>query len=343
MAIQGAHSPFGGAFTLLWDPVTRRADGSALPDPARYNVYRRETLDGPSAKVNSDPLTISVFADIPGPRTCYYVVRTVDGDGQESADSLVLDSSPDTNLVVLAEDGVSKLTIPGEVAFVLSSNGNKHGVPLTIAIKEDPVSAQEDVIRSLDFQFLRGDMRTLVRDVAFARPLVKIDVGFREVNGRVARDAFLTDATPDQLALYWENGVAWVKVGGSRERGAGAVTILSSNFGRYQLRVAAKANALTLSKANVFPGLFTPNNDGRNDRVYFILENPNNAGVTGHIFDRRGRQIATMSTASQAFGVGTALVWSGHDEEGSVVPSGLYLYQIKGDGDSITGTVAVAR
>ncbi len=111
----------------------------------------------------------------------------------------------------------------------------------------------------------------------------------------------------------------------------------------YQLRVAAKATALTLEKANVFPSLFTPNGDSFNDQVYLVLENPNNSTVRGDIFDLSGRMVAHLPMPTQTGGTATRLSWSGQDSNGSVVPSGLYIYRIEGEGKNITGTVTVAR
>jgi hypothetical protein len=141
------------------------------------------------------------------------------------------------------------------------------------------------------------------------------------VNGQVALGAprtqnidatALTNATPDQLCLYWSNGVTWIKLGGVRDSSSPILKTRSAHLGNYQLRIAAKAASLNLDKANVFPSLFTPNNDGFNDRVYFILENPNNAAVTGEILDIDGRHVTTLPTPSLTGGGSATLTWNGN-------------------------------
>jgi hypothetical protein len=66
---------------------------------------------------------------------------------------------------------------------------------------------------------------------------------------------------------------------------------------------------LSLEQANVFPRLFTPNGDGFNDLVYFVLENPNNTDVKGHVFDSAGRSVGMLRSAVGGIGIGTTLTW----------------------------------
>ena len=148
---------------------------------------------------------------------------------------------------------------------------------------------------------------------------------------------------PNKISLFWNNGVTWVKVGGTINLAAQTISVRSSYLGAYQIRSSAAASTLNLEQANVYPRLFTPNGDGFNDRVYFVLENPNNVEVKAAVFDMMGRKIATLPPPSTTSGIGTTLIWDGKDSKGSVVPSGAYYYKIEGDGKSFTGTVGVAR
>lgn len=342
LGIKGIPDSLGRAFTLFWEEV-----GGA----AGYNVYRRETPRGTTQKINPYVLSIPIFADRIDGKTFYYTVRAVDGSGTESGESLIVDSSREANLIFLAEDGVTTIAIPGKLAEVLRPANNKYRVPLTIALKEES-SEDANVVRNVRLQLLRGDTGEEVTDLAFASPDAEIRLGYNVVGGQVAMGAPgiqavaqmpLIDVTPDQLSLFWFNGVAWIKLGGTLNPAGHTLNVRSARLGGYQLRVSAPAQAISLSKANVFPGLFTPNGDGYNDRVYLILENPTNAGVTGEIFDLNGRFIATLLQPTQTPGIGTTLSWGGKDSSGAVVPSGLYVYRIQGDGKIITGTVSVAR
>lgn len=70
-----------------------------------------------------------------------------------------------------------------------------------------------------------------------------------------------------------------------------------------------------------------------------MLENPNYSEVTSMIFDMRGNLVRGNLPRE----LETVLYWDGRDTEGSVVPAGVYLYQVEVDGRIINGTIVVAR
>src|SRR5437899_3172315 len=112
LAIRGYSDKARKAFTMVWEPV-RSTNGFT------YNVYRRTTLRGTPAKINSYPLTIPVYADRIDGQTFYYTVRSVSSQGLESGDSLTIDSTPETHVFFLATDGKTVLTIPASAAAPL--------------------------------------------------------------------------------------------------------------------------------------------------------------------------------------------------------------------------------
>jgi len=350
--LKGINGPRGKAFTILWEPVKQRVDGSPLTNLAGYNIYRRSIPRGVATKINNYLIPIIVFADRVDGKTFYYSVRAVDTNGRESADSYIVDSSPQADLFILANDGVSSIVIPGEVVDILRPSHNKYGVSLAIKLKENPIPDISGTVRDISFHFLRSDNQEDLADLAFAAPGAALHIGYNVANGIVvagAPGAQATGRSPDldssteQLCLFWSNGVDWIKLGGTDDRSEQTVTVNSSQLGSYQLRAVAKATELALEKANVFPPVFTPNGDGYNDRVYLVLENPRSSSITGKIFDLAGRTIATLPAPTQTQGTGTTLVWAGTDSNGSVVPGGMYVYRIDAEGKTITGTVAVGR
>jgi gliding motility-associated-like protein len=353
--LKGLLDPTGHAFTLIWDDVSRNTDGTTITDLAGYNIYRRTSLASPSTKVTPIAIKVTAFADQVDNRTFYYTIRAVDKSGNESADSLIADSSPESNILYIAPDGVSLVQMPQSVNDLLRSAYNKYGVPLTIALSEEPLSADGSIVRSVRLKLMRTDNKQVLSDLAFAQPHAVVRVGYNAVGGQIARGepipplkaaqtpTQVTGYAPDQLSLYWFNGVTWVKVGGTLDVGSQALQIKSSFLGNYQIRGVAGATSLSLSQGNVYPRLFTPNGDGLNDRVYFVMENPKNASVSGEIMDRDGRHVRTLPPAANQTGIGTTLTWDGKDDSGNVVPGGAYLYKITGEGKSFTGTVGVAR
>jgi hypothetical protein len=127
------------------------------------------------------------------------------------------------------------------------------------------------------------------------------------------------------------------------ESGDFAVIDSSPDTRVYFLEDDSKAPASALEKAHAYPVPFTPNGDGFNDIVNVVVQNPNGSATNGTIFDLDGRLVSHMTLPAQTAGTSTTLTWNGSDTSGRTAPSGLYVYQVLGDGKVITGTVAVAR
>ena len=116
---------------------------------------------------------------------------------------------------------------------------------------------------------------------------------------------------------------------------------------------AATSEPKTLSQVRATPAIFTPNSDGVNDftTIEFILskiDTPRDINI--RLFDLSGHLIRNLNpppllagsyqTARTAPGF-----WDGRDTTGSLVPPGLYLYQVKVEVDSgdetATGLIGV--
>ena len=346
--LKGFLDTTGNVFTLTWEPVQYNVDGSSITDLAGYYIYRRDSLTGAGIRVTPAPLTSPAFADSVGGAIYYYTIRAVDFGGNESDHSLIADSSPDANIIYLSTDGVSHVLMPATVNDLLRSAYNKYGVPLTIQLSEEALPSDTTVVRNIRLKLVRVDTGEVLTDIAFAKPQAVVAVGYNLIGGELGAGAPAGGgpalaATPDQLSLYWFNGVTWVRIGGTLDAAAQAIKTKSSFLGNYQLRASANPSTLSLSAGNVYPRLFTPNGDGLNDRVYFILENPNNVVVSGEILDKEGRHVRTLPPSTANAGIGTTLIWDGKDDRGNVVPGGAYIYKLSGEGRSFTGTVGVAR
>ena len=78
-------------------------------------------------------------------------------------------------------------------------------------------------------------------------------------------------------------------------------------------------------------------------RVEF--ENPKASTVKGEVFDITGTFISNLTEEQWDAASGWTLSWDGKNDQGSDVPSGIYIYQIRieAEGKVINGTVVVAR
>jgi hypothetical protein len=142
------------------------------------------------------------------------------------------------------------------------------------------------------------------------------------------------------MSLFWNNGVKWVKVGGTVDTANQYVTYRTSRLGKYQIKAAAQLGNISL--VQVYPRIISPNGDGANDVAIFQFGEGQIAGVslTGEIFDINGIKIATLRSGPDP---DSTLMWDGKTDSGSVVPSGIYIYQISVAGERANGTVVVAR
>ena len=130
-----------------------------------------------------------------------------------------------------------------------------------------------------------------------------------------------------------------VSLGGHLNFSEGTIGVLSSNPGRYQLRVLSDTIAMLLTGGSPYPRTITPNGDGINDKVFFFFE-ATNAPKEGRIYDLRGALVAKMAAGPVQ---DSSLVWNGKDDKGNVVSRGIYLYKVTLGKESVTGTVVVAR
>jgi gliding motility-associated-like protein len=85
----------------------------------------------------------------------------------------------------------------------------------------------------------------------------------------------------------------------------------------------------------ITPNPFTPNGDGINDVVTFSFDLfllLKQAKVELDIYDLSGRRIAQLQKGSSTAGK-LEVQWDGRDDEGAMVPPGLYLYRLIVDSD----------
>lgn len=128
--------------------------------------------------------------------------------------------------------------------------------------------------------------------------------------------------------------------------------------------VAFLAATLETGKAHALGSVFsfrgsivrfiTPNNDGKNDVGILCYENPNASAPDAKVMDLRGNEVsgmtrwdagATMTSCQNKYGLGVdaeALTWDGRSH-GRAVAGGVYIYQVRSEGVTVTGTFVVVR
>ncbi|MBN1899164.1 MAG: gliding motility-associated C-terminal domain-containing protein, partial [Spirochaetes bacterium] len=132
----------------------------------------------------------------------------------------------------------------------------------------------------------------------------------------------------NDLTIFWHDGFEWREASGSIDTIKNVVkgNIIKSGIFGVMVQTAGAAEDIKPREK-----IATPNGDGVNDFLYFN-------GLTGQykitIIDVNGRLINTISDVPY---------WDGRDENGNIVPSGIYLYEVKYNGKSVKGICAIAK
>jgi gliding motility-associated-like protein len=271
------------------------------------------------------------------------------------------------------QDCVSRVTIPEDLQDLLldpSGDPEKH-----IRIKRETKFEEngDKVINTVEFLPLRGGTE-LVENFVMPRPIeirLRYDannqdvpvavqgLGVADANGQLSPTAkgvaaangtlSLASKSPasltpssqtneQHLGLYWHNGAEYKKQYGKINAANQTISVMTPNLGKYQVRTQFRNQSATFDLSNITTRVITPNGDGRNDVTMMLFDNPRGVSVTGKIYDLRGAFVADMTTGSQP----NTLQWDGK-MNGRTVTSGVYVYQVKGDGKTFNGTFVVVR
>jgi len=344
--IKGILSADGKTMTISWSGVSKNEDGTACEDLAGYNLYRASIVDGDYALMDfvaqGESLIWTDPENVEGRIYCY-MVRAKDTSGNLSKISMIADCSKDLNIIAVNEEEMStQVVIPKAINQILYSETNSYGDDVIIEVLRNNQEESGRVIKSYSFIATKGQSGKEIKDFVFAKPLARIALAYEVENGYVKRASSVpANRASEQLALFWFNGLEWMKLGGEVDEAMHLVSIKSKRIGKYMLKESFRANSFVIE--SIQPDkTFTPNNDGWNDYFEIQYDNPKDGVVKGRIYDLRGALVAEMGQG----GSDKSLRWDGKDVNGSPAPGGVYIYQIEVSGPEnkvINGTVVVAR
>jgi len=344
--IKGILSADGKTVKISWSGVSRNEDGTSCNDLAGYNIYRASVLDGEYTLMDfvakGESLVRTDPENIQG-RTFYYMVRAKDNSGNLSKISMIADSSKDLNIIAVNDEEMSTcMVIPKELNQILYKETNSYGDDVIIEVLRNKEEEKGRVIKSYSFIAERGQSGKEIKDFVFAKPLAKIALTYEVENGYVKRASSVPENhASEQLALFWFNGLEWMKLGGEVDKSLYLVSIKSKRIGKYMIKESFRATSFVIE--SIQPDkIFTPNGDGWNDYFEIQYANPRDGIVKGRIYDLRGAFVAEMEKGANE----ETLMWDGKDANGNSAPGGVYIYQIQVTGPEnkvINGTVVVAR
>jgi gliding motility-associated-like protein len=316
----------GVSIVLHWKAPLRNRDGSLLSDLAGYRVYRSSALASTGLSLVSTTTALSFTDAVPRGSVHYYRIRAFDGSGNASDHSTVLEASGDGRLlnIVSPADGTTdcvSLSMDSARQLLSENNGlNEDLVVIGTRIVPEEVNG---VARSVRFDVHRAHTGGAVSTFHFRSAQAEVVLGHSGIDS-------------SSWALYWFNGVEWIKAGGTVDEASHTVRLTTSRMGRYQIRPAVPNLAGELIR--VYPQTFTPNGDGWNDKVVFEVENPAHLSVEGHIYDVRGTRVGSLSP----FIKDNTFMWDGL-RDGQWVPGGIYFYRIEIGGQTKDGSLVVVR
>lgn len=368
----------GSSITMRWGGVASNLDGSGFRQAVGVNGWEinRYTISRSTGIARSNwvwladlPITASSFtASVPEPgRVYYYRIEAKDNFGNETDDSMVMDS--DLNLYAVAADQVTRLKIPAQQVAALQAAGNRWGKDLLIRAKDRPQDLGDRVVRSVSFDTYLAPSG-LSAPLGITAPGMEVVLQYKTENGQVVPSAVLSDlereslalsasgglsplaaaapplkpsvganAAPTNLAAYWQNADEYVKLFGHVDLFNKTVALNTAMLGAYQIRSVLRSAGFSFDIAAISNKAITPNGDGLNDTVVFIFDNPMDSSFAGKIYDMRGAFVADMRTGPL---LGQSLLWDGKAAN-QTVPGGVYVYQIKAENKVFNGTLMVIR
>ncbi len=344
--IKGILSEDRKTMTISWSGVSKNEDGTACSDLAGYNIYRALLVDGVYTLVDyvdkgaslmwSDPEDIegSIF---------YYMVRAKDNANNLSKISMIVDSSDDMNVIAAnSEEMSTRVVIPKEIRQVLYQGNNSYGDDVVIEVARNQEEESGRIIKCFSFVAAKGQSGSQIKNFVFERPLARIVLTYEVESGYVkGASSVPANRASEQLALFWFNGLEWMKLGGAVDEDSRQVSIKSKRIGKYMIKESLRGNSFVIE--SIQPDkIFTPNGDGWNDYFEIQYANPKDGNVSGRIYDLRGALVAGMEKGASE----ETLKWDGKDASGNPAPGGVYIYQIEVTGPEnkvINGTVVVAR
>ena len=235
---------------------------------------------------------------------------------------------------------MSRAQLPQSGADKLRYEKNTYGADLWIALVEVPTDETGRVVRSMKMMVTNTATNNEVTDLIFNPPVLLGTIAYAVQSGNVVAGApepaafFSTAKIPvisasnaaAQLSLFEYNGNEWVEATtGFVNTGDNTMSFTGSHTGAFQIRAATHGDGATLTR--VYPRIITPNGDGWNDKAIFLFDNPQLLPLSGKIYDITGalRNRRFRRPARTPIPV---LSWDGKDSGGTVVPGGIYIYQI---------------
>ncbi len=342
-----AISTFSNKAIFSWLPVTEFSTGtpfavSTAPTALELTGYRvfsaTAAVGAPWNEISPGLLSTATlswtdFGISPSTPEYYYVVsENLSGDSIPSN----IRAFPSGDFWVVAYDSMSTLDIPASSTVSLSN--------YYLGLDSAPLSAldiQGGTFKNLSIEALSGGLTPNPAFVLGGLSELSLHYAISTSSGLITPSGVGVMPTPQNSSIFWFNGRAWIQFYGKVDLTDQTLIIQTPYLGQYQIRTAERTNGFSFNEAGISNREITPNGDGKNDTVEFLFDNPKYSAISGQVFDLQGHLISGMQPCADQ-PASQCLMWDAKSG-GRIVPGGIYVYQLKGEGKTYTGTVLVIR
>jgi len=323
--------PPSGFSTLI--EFSNRFNPSYPYEIKNYKIFRSPTPFEENwqfiAEVSSDTLSYTDTVDI-GSIFYYYVVAV--NEAGSSSPSAIRSNSTDS-VFFISQDKKAIFEASKNISTLFETSGNDQMNTYSIVISSNNRDINQRVIKSVEFKAYKGGIIPQENFVLPDKATIKL---YYSKNGSEIIPSSVSDEK--KLSMYYYNGAKWFQVFGDVDAINNKVELKTSLLGIYQLRLTDRTNDFSADISGLSNKFITPNNDGKNDGMIFIYDNPKKLKVKGKIFDLKGGFLSEMKPGP----IDNSLSWDGMSN-GKVVSGGVYIYQIEAGGKIYNGTLVVVR
>ncbi|MEA3506496.1 MAG: hypothetical protein U9R36_03285 [Elusimicrobiota bacterium] len=340
-----------GDVTLRWSRTILNTDLTKYSQHGFYRVYRTYGPAGAWTLVYSTTAYRDSYtwtdSSVSSGYTAFYRVRAVNKFGNPSGPSMAADTSSEREISASSADGTAGIHIPASISDILYKESNAYGDDIIVEI-DNVETSDEDVLGRYLYRAISARTGKEAESFIFSSPRARIDFRYSTSDGNIVTGASSISPKEDdrQLAIYWHNGIEWIKLGGKVDTLNNTVSISAGAIGNYAVKLAWRPDSFEI--IGIQPDkIFTPKSEYTNF-IEFKYDNPREARVSGKIYDLRGAFVSSMESGNTAT-IGDSsgsLLWRGKYSSGDYAPAGVYIYQIEVTGaeeEVLNGTVIIAR
>ncbi|MFQ5867110.1 MAG: hypothetical protein ACE5IT_03840 [bacterium] len=325
-------------FEVSWSKVTKDIKGEN-ENVEGYNVYRATSTEGLWIPIKSLGNNASSSTDAVNGQVNYYRIKAEDIGHNESKGSMIVDTTEDINVIAVADDDArNQKKMSKEINSILYK-GNLYDEDIKIILQRKNTEERDsDTITCYDIKAVKADSENEIEGFKFNGGRAEISLHYQVKDGKIG-DSIPASEAPKRLAVYWFNGIEWIKLGGEVDKDRQTVTVRTRHLSKFAIKKTFNPGGFRVT--SVWPKIFTPYGEGihKTVKIYFEGTDPDEA-VVGKIFDITGALVYNNLPRGDDE---NSLVWDGRFRNGRMARSGIYIYQIESRGKVINGTIVLAK